>query len=67
METKEKSMEDVFETLRKKVAGLSAKYGVDAEIVARLMLHCKDEAELEGVLKDWHEGEDDEDWNESEK
>ena len=56
-----------METLKEKVAELSAKYGVDAEIVARLMPHCNNDAELEDLLKDWHEENEDDGWNEAER
>lgn len=62
-----KTMEDfseILKPLKKKVAELSAKYSVDAEIVARLMLHCNNEAELEDLLKDWNE--EDNEWSEPE-
>ncbi len=70
MEEKDKTMENFSEALKplkEKVAELSARYNVDSEIVARLLFHCKNEAEWEAVLKEWHESENEDDWNEPEK
>lgn len=62
METKEKTMGTLLETsnpeaLERKIAELSAEYGVSLPIVGALAADCENEAELEDRVKEWEASE----------